>query len=88
MNEGIFKFGLGVKAKDTITGYEGVIMGRTEYLTGCCQYGLLKQQLTNEGKIPAWVWFDESRLEAIPAKPVEVDENSEPGGPAPSAPEC
>ena len=88
MSSSLFKFRLGVKAKDIITGYKGVVGGRTEYLTGCKQYGLIKEGLTKDGKTPDWEWFDESRLEVVKADPVKVNEKSDPGGPAPSAPQC
>ena len=31
---------LGQKARDKITGFEGTIIGRAEYLTGCTQFCL------------------------------------------------
>lgn len=39
----IFKHKLGLKAKDKITGFEGIITARCEYLTGCNQYCLTPQ---------------------------------------------
>ena len=56
-----FKFELGLEVKEVITGYEGVIMGRSQFLTGCNQYGILAKKLES-GKPAGWVWFDESRL--------------------------
>lgn len=88
MAKELFKFALGAKVKDTITGYTGIIAGRTEYLTGCVQYGLQKEGLTKEGYVFGWQWFDESRLELIYSKAAEIDKGAGPGGPAPFAPEC
>jgi len=34
---------LGKKAKDKITGFVGIIIGRAQYLTGCDQYALVAE---------------------------------------------
>lgn len=60
--EKMFKFKLGEKVKDTITGYEGIVMARTEYWTGCNRYGVLSPKLTKDNKPAAWEWFDEPLL--------------------------
>lgn len=52
---------LGRQAKDKITGFEGILIGRAEYLTGCTQYGLAPPAVNGEIK-PAQ-WFDEGRIE-------------------------
>lgn len=88
MKKRIFKFELGAPVQDTISGFEGVIMGRTEYFTGCVQYGLLKKELTKDGNIPDWIWLDEARLWQVGSYVEMVNEEVEPGGPQPAAPEC
>lgn len=35
-----FKFENGQTVKDRVTGFKGVILGRTQYATGCIQYGI------------------------------------------------
>lgn len=55
------KFGLGEVLKDKVTGFEGVVLGRTEYFTGCDHYGLCSQEL-KDGKPIGWEWLDEIRL--------------------------
>ena len=58
----MFKFKLGAKVKDTLTGFEGVVMARTEYYTGCNTYGIQSPKLI-KGNAPAeWIWIDEVRL--------------------------
>ncbi len=54
---------LGMKAKDKVTGFEGIIVGRCRYLTGCDQYGLAPA--AKEGKIEPAQWFDEGRIEVV-----------------------
>lgn len=60
-----FRFKLGRIAKDKVTGFTGVIMGRSEYFTGCNHYALVSEKLTSEGKPMDWEWFDETRLVLI-----------------------
>lgn len=55
---------LGVIVKDIITGYEGVVMAKSEYYTGCITYGILKQGMT-DGKISDWEWIDSKRLKRV-----------------------
>lgn len=65
-----FKFELGTILKDKVTGFKGVLMGRSDYVTGCRQYGLQKQGLDEQGKVPDWAWFDEGRLKVVGKKKV------------------
>ena len=55
---------LGKKAKDKITGFEGIATSKHIYLTGCTQYGL-QPQIDKDGKIPEKEYFDEGRLIVI-----------------------
>lgn len=58
-----FKIQLNSKVKDKITGFEGWVTGRSDYITGCNVY--LVQPECKEG---AWVearWFDQERLEVL-----------------------
>lgn len=62
-----YRFELGQKAKDIITGIEGIIISRSEWLTGCNTYGIVQ---TKAGKTADAEWFDEMRLELIDAQSV------------------
>lgn len=77
------KFNLNEEVSDIVTGFRGIIMGITEYNTGCIQYGVCPRKLEKDNKLPEWIWFDGSRLkfhgEGINIKPVI-------GGPHPTAP--
>lgn len=55
---------LGQQAKDKITGFTGIIIGKVEYLYGCTQYGLAPK-IDKEGKINKTEWFDEGRIEIL-----------------------
>ena len=76
-----FIFKLGVKAKDIITGFEGIITGRADHITGCNTYGL-KPRIDKDGKVQESEWFDEGTIEVIAKgiteKKVKAEEN---GGP-------
>jgi hypothetical protein len=56
------KFELGQEVKEIVTGFKGIVMGRTEYITGCKQYGILPRKMTDKGNVPDWTWLDEDRL--------------------------
>ncbi len=89
MAQDIFKFELNTYAKDKVSGFSGIILGRTEYSTGCIHYGIFPTDLDKDGNLKEWVWFDEIRLESVKApKVINVESDfPHPGGPAPEAPE-
>lgn len=61
----MFRFENGVRVRDVISGFEGVITGRADYITGCNQM-LVNPQKVADGKIVAGEWIDEHRLAEIP----------------------
>lgn len=84
-----FKFNNGDSVKDIITGYEGVIIGRTDWLTGCNTMGVLTREL-KEGKPQEPNWIDENRLNLINEKEVILNKKEQPidpGGPIISIPQ-
>ena len=58
---------LGKEAKDKITGFKGIIIGKCSYLFGCDQYGIAAQSANTTGKRPDTEWFDKGRVEIIGA---------------------
>ena len=52
---------LGAEAKDSITGFKGIITGHAEYITGCDQY-LLTPKVSEVGKLVESGWYDENRV--------------------------
>lgn len=51
---------LGEKVKDNITGFEGIAIGRAEYLNGCVSIEVQSTKLKDG--MPISEWFDEQRL--------------------------
>lgn len=78
----MFKFNLGDKVKCTITGFDGVITARTEFMNRCIRYGVQSQKL-KDGKPLASQHFDEEDLELVKSKKAPKKEKR-PGGPKPA----
>lgn len=55
---------LGKEAKDKITGFQGIITAKVEYLFGCNQYGLTPK-VKEDGTTKDTQYFDEGRIEVI-----------------------
>jgi hypothetical protein len=82
------KFELGEILKDKVTSFQGVVMGRTDYFTGCIHYGLCSQKLKKDGGSMNWEWFDESRVVKIAGKKrVTRESRVATSGSFPNAPE-
>lgn len=80
----MFKFELNEVVKEKVTGFTGVVMCRSEYNTGCIQYGLLKQSLNKDGNIDEWIFLDETRLEATTKPSAKIKKSI--GGPQQTPP--
>jgi hypothetical protein len=52
---------LGDKVKDTITGFIGVVVGRSEWLFGCVRCAVQGEKL-HEGKPVDAIWIDDGQL--------------------------
>lgn len=75
-----FRYGLGSEAKDRITGYEGKIIARTEWLYGCRRYVLQAAKLDDKGKPIEAINIDEDAVEILVAADIPVKAT---GGDAP-----
>lgn len=75
------KYPLGATLRDTITGFQGVVTGRGEYLNGCVRYSLQPPALDNEGQPAKEGWFDEEQLELVRAGAAVAASH---GGPMPA----
>jgi hypothetical protein len=63
----LYKFPLGAKIKDKISGFKGVCTGRLEFLNGCKRYQISPEKL-DAGKVIEAIWFDEEQVELISNK--------------------
>ena len=73
---------LGDKARDTVTGFEGICVVRSEYVSGCARIGL-QPAVGADGKLPDAMHFDEPMCEVVQrgaVKPVASNR----GGPRPA----
>jgi hypothetical protein len=55
---------LGKLAKDKVTLFTGIIIGKCEYVYGCAQYGIAPR-IDKDGKRMDVEWFDIGRIEII-----------------------
>lgn len=60
----MFTLELGQRAKDKITGFEGILTSRCEFLTGCNRYCIQPTEL-REGKPVDSLYFDEACIEIV-----------------------
>jgi len=56
-----FKFDFNQVVKDCISNFQGVVLCKQEYETGCLHYGVVPMKLKDGGLAP-WEWVDETRL--------------------------
>ena len=80
------KIQMGVMARDTITGFEGVCIARTEFLYGCVHVCLKPKSLDKNGLPKEAQWFDEPQVELMPKKK-KIKGTSRTGGPGVRPPE-
>jgi hypothetical protein len=59
---------LGDRVEDEITGFQGIVTGRSEYLYGSVQVHVAAEKLD---KIPDGQWFDEDRVKVVKAGAVQ-----------------
>lgn len=77
---------LGKRAKDRITGFEGIVTGEISYLTGCDQILIQPQGLDEKGLVKDAKWFDIYRceigyvVEFVPLRQLP-NASDRPGGP-------
>ena len=74
-----FNFNLGDKVKDKITGFEGIVTGRHQWVNNCNTYSVQPQILKDDAPQDACN-FDESQLDLVEEKKIS-EVNRETGGP-------
>ncbi len=65
------KFNLGDKVRDLVTGFSGIVVGHTVWLTGCDTY-VVNPQVIHEGKPVQSTTFDDHALELIEKEAVKL----------------
>jgi len=80
---------LGLKVRDRVTGFEGVVTSVSFDLYGCIQV-VINPGLQPDGKLGESLWFDVGRLDAKSAEPVmeRPDFGIEKGPAEKPAPRC
>lgn len=73
-----WKFRLGEKVKDTVTGFKGTVISRIEYLNGCLQY-CIDPKVGKEGKMEKSHYIDEGQLEPVKGKSARESESGPQG---------
>ena len=76
---------LGDRVRDSITGFEGTVTAKCEYLNGCIQFCVKPNKLSAEGKMIDGEFIDEEQLEVI-SSTEEKQKKAENGGPMPDTP--
>ena len=71
---------LGDKARDTVSGFSGICVARTEWLNGCWRMTLQPQALDKDGKPQEAATFDDFQLEVLTPKSQPVG-SKKTGGP-------
>lgn len=59
------RLNLGDRAKDSISGFMGIITSRHEYLHGCVQLGLTPEKLDKDGNLKDGKVFDEAQIDLV-----------------------
>lgn len=78
------KVKLGDKVKCKVTGFTGIVIGKTDYLYGCTRLGV-QAKADKDGKIPDTFWCDEPQVDIVKEGVVKRSDNNT-GGPMPSTP--
>lgn len=75
---------LGQKARDTVSGFTGTVVARTEWLNGCVRIAI-QPKVDKDGKMVDNAEFDEPQVEVVVEEPIGRGP-SDTGGPLPFKP--
>lgn len=73
------KIELGSAVKEKVTGFKGIVVGKTEWLNGCIRFGVQSPNL-HDGKPVDIQWFDQADLVVVKKAAVTATPKK-PGGP-------
>ena len=71
---------IGQRARDTISGFEGIVYGITEYLHGCRHICIKPTGLDKDGAPQKVQWIDEPQCEIVQAA-TALEQSGDTGGP-------
>lgn len=77
------KLELGGRGRDTVSGWEGVLTARYEYMNGCVRWELSAKDKDN---LPKGYVFDEQQVEVVDGKPADAPAPQRTGGSQSSEP--
>lgn len=69
----VFKFDLGDRVRDRVTGHEGIAVVNIAFINGCVRYGVAGKKQKKSEKVPDEVYFASEQLELIKAQELVVD---------------
>ena len=69
---------LGIKVRDKISGFTGIVTGFVTYISGCNQ-ALVAPLVKDDGSLGDSLWFDVQRLERIGSETIKLDNGPTPG---------
>ena len=75
------KVNLGDEARDKVSGFQGVCVARTDWISGCARL-TLQPAIGKDGKLPEQQTFDEYMLEVVKARKAAIGPKTT-GGPRP-----
>ena len=61
-----YRFNLGDRVADLVTAFSGIVIGRSDYISGCDTYGVQAETL-KDGMPLEIKWFDDPRLILVKA---------------------
>lgn len=73
---------LGDIARDKVTGFQGMVVARIEYLNGCVRLGIQPTTLDKDGKMAESMFIDDTQCEKVDKeKPDIKGKSGKTGGP-------
>lgn len=86
---------LGSKAKDIVSGFQGIVTAEYKFLHGCTRYAI-QPPVDKDGTVPEHQVFDEPQLKVLRKPTIEMRESidgelnkkKKPGGPMPYKPKA
>jgi len=77
------RINLGDEVWDSISGFRGIVISRTEYLHGCVRLQVQPNKLKDDGSMLETGHFDEPQLQVAKPANIEIQRPSMTGGPRP-----